>query len=84
MNQSIGQVTKDLQTHVTAIVHTVQGIGSLTGQIEHGLRINVNQFQLGRRHRVLHRIGVFELSQTDSHLIVLRESVVGVEFLNHA
>ena len=81
MNHTLSQVTKHLKTHVAAVVHAIQRIGTLTSQIKHSLRVNVDQLQLCRRQGVLHRIRVFELSQTNSQLVTLRNAIVGIELL---
>ena len=49
MKQTFRQVAIYLQTHVTTIVYAIQGVGTLTSQIEHCLRIDVDQFQLSGR-----------------------------------
>ena len=83
MEHIFEQVTIDLETHVTTVVHTVQGVRTFTSQIEHGLRIHVDQLQLGRREGVLHRKRGLKLSQTHGQFIVLRQTIVGVELLYH-
>ena len=46
MHHAFGQVTIDLEPHVTTIVHAIQGIGAFACQIEHSLRIDINEFEL--------------------------------------
>ena len=40
------EVAKDHQALVATIVHAIQRVRTLASQIEHGLRIDINQFEL--------------------------------------
>ena len=74
-------ITKDHQSLVATIVHTIQGVRTFASQIEHSLRIDVNQFQLSRRHGVFHGVRVLELSQADGQRIILSHAIIGIELL---
>ena len=37
MEESLGEVAIDFETHVSAIVHAIERIGAFACQIEHGL-----------------------------------------------
>ena len=78
------QVAIDHESHVASVVHAVQGVGSLACQIEHGLRIDVDELQLSGRQRVLHSVRVLELSQTYAQCLVACDAIVSVELLYDA
>ena len=61
----VEQVAEDHETHVATVVHAVQRVGTLAGQVEHGLRVDVHQFEHGGRQGVLHSVRMLELSEAD-------------------
>ena len=54
VNLVVEQVTVNHQSHVTTVVHTMQGVRTLTSQKEYGLRVDVHQLEHGRRQGIFH------------------------------
>ena len=77
----VKQVAEDHQSHVATVVHTMQGVGTLASEEENGLGIDIHQLEHGRRQGILHRIGVFELSEAHGEGVVVGDAEIGVEFL---
>ena len=84
VQMAIEEVAISHQSHIAAIVDTVKRIGTFTGEIEHRLRVDVDELELRGRQRILQRVAVLELSQTHGQRLVVGETVVGVVFLYDA
>ena len=72
-----------LQSHIATVVNAIEGVAAPTRQIADGLRAHIDEFQLHRRQRVLHRERVLKLSHTYGECLIVGDTEVGIVLLYH-